>query len=88
MFRSENTSVPPRSAIQRLAEPHLQIAFRRLHHYGPRPTAMCFAEMLDTHELDPALLDFILTWCRFDPTVVTAIGREFPRPRLALVPST
>jgi hypothetical protein len=88
MFCSEKITVPPRRAIQRLAEPHLQIAFRRLHRCGPRPTAMCFAEMLDAHEFDPEALDFILTWCRFDPAVVAAIGGEFPRPPLVLVPPT
>jgi hypothetical protein len=49
---------------------------------------MLTAELLDHLNVDSVELDFILTWWRFDPAVVAAVGGEFPRPPLVLVPST
>lgn len=88
MICLEKITVSPHLAIQRLAEPHLQIAFRRVHPCGLRPMATCFAKMLDAHEVNPAALDYALTWGGFDPAVVAATGGESRRPPLVLVPST
>ena len=77
------------NAVQRLASDiRLHHQFRLVHRAGPRSVGMLTAELLDHLNVDSVELDFILTWCRFDPAIVAAVGGEFPRPPLVLVPST
>jgi hypothetical protein len=76
-------------SVRRLlaGDPHLLLAYRRLHRCGPQPVAMFFAETLDCAGADPALLDLALTWCAgWDPDVVRAIAGDFPPSQLHQVP--
>ena len=85
--RSSPRIRPPAPAVQHLLRsPHLQRAFCRLHACGPQPCAMFLAELLDEHNVDPLVLDRILTWLRLDPVLIRSFAGDFAPPPLDVVP--
>ena len=68
--------------------PRLQRVVARVTEAGPRPVAELLIEAMENAGADPAAVDRLLErWSRLDPATVRAVGADYFRPPLNVVPA-